>query len=428
MIERSIIQSRGAKNVVLENGQPGFQFQLRNPNYRGVQASLIDGIDVTLNGKSYPSETANWTLQGQTYSLPEVLNSTTVRWQLDELATITIPVDAPLPNGIYDLQVCVYIRRPYIPGPFCRSPFRASAKVVVVNSGELTGPQLSVSTYSYTGDMYTLMTLEDVMADIADIGATGIEMLAEGNIPGYPTPSNAWRDEWFGLLDKYQLTPTNLVTWVDTAMWYNKDLTVEQGTAQIRHDLQLAKSLGFTSIRPKFGVTTLELDPHPIWQESVLRSLDLAEELDIVICPEIHSPTPIKHKVTQDYIEFINTHKSSKFKLMIDTGIFQTAPCDDGHEGIEVKGGKRPPFLEPLNVPMADLQEILQHVYFIQTKFFEIDDQLNDLHIPWQPIVETLQNAGWKGWLSSEYEGRREPYRGRDQVRRQHALLRNLLK
>ena len=52
MIERSIIQSRGAKNVVLENGQPGFQFQLRNPNYRGVQASLIDGIDVTLNGKS----------------------------------------------------------------------------------------------------------------------------------------------------------------------------------------------------------------------------------------------------------------------------------------------------------------------------------------------------------------------------------------
>ena len=299
MIERSIIQSRGAKNVVLENGQPGFQFQLRNPNYRGVQASLIDGIDVTLNGKSYPSETANWTLQGQTYSLPEVLNSTTVRWQLDELATITIPVDAPLPNGIYDLQVCVYIRRPYIPGPFCRSPFRASAKVVVVNSGELTGPQLSVSTYSYTGDMYTLMTLEDVMADIADIGATGIEMLAEGNIPGYPTPSNAWRDEWFGLLDKYQLTPTNLGTWVDTAMWYNKDLTVEQGTAQIRHDLQLAKSLGFTSIRPKFGVTTLELDPHPIWQESVLRSLDLAEELDIVICPEIHSPTPIKHKITR---------------------------------------------------------------------------------------------------------------------------------
>lgn len=38
MIERSIIQSRGARNITLKDGQPGFQFQLRNPNYRGVQA------------------------------------------------------------------------------------------------------------------------------------------------------------------------------------------------------------------------------------------------------------------------------------------------------------------------------------------------------------------------------------------------------
>lgn len=428
MIERSIIQSRGAKNVTLANGKPGFQLQLRNPNYRGVQASLIDGIDITLNNKTYSADAAIWTLQGQTYSLAELRQSEAVRWQLDELATVTIEVDEPLQNGVYEVNACIYIRRPYIPGHFSRSPFRTSAKVVVVNAQPLSGPQLSVSTYSYTGDMYTLLTLEDVMADIADLGATGIEMLAEGNIPGYPQPTNAWQDEWFRLLETYRLTPTNLGTWVDTTMWLDKDLTVDQGEAQIKHDLQLAKSLGFTSIRPKFGVTTMELDPHPIWQESVLRSLDLAEKLDIVICPEIHSPTPIKHKVTQDYIRFIEEHKSSKFKLMIDTGIFQTEPCDDGHEGIEVKGGKRPPFLEPLKVPMSDLQEILQHVYFIQTKFFEIDDQLNDLHIPWDGIVDTLQSAGWNGWLSSEYEGRREPYRGRDQVRRQHALLRNLLK
>ena len=32
------------------------------------------------------------------------------------------------------------------------------------------------------------MTLEDVFADIADLGATGIEILGEGNLPNYPTP------------------------------------------------------------------------------------------------------------------------------------------------------------------------------------------------------------------------------------------------
>jgi len=40
--------------------------------------------------------------------------------------------------------------------------------------------------------------------------------------------------------------------------------------------------------------------------------------------------------------------------------------------------------------------------------------------------VRTLGDGGYAGWLSSEYEGRREPYRGREQVRRQHALLRSL--
>ena len=82
--------------------------------------------------------------------------------------------------------------------------------------------------------------------------------------------------------------------------------------------------------------------------------------------------------------------------------------------------------MEPLAVPMSDLIEVLPHVHFIQTKFFEIDDDLRDLHIPWAEIVSTLAESGWSGWLSSEYEGRREPYRGRDQVRRQHALMRQL--
>ena len=72
---------------------------------------------------------------------------------------------------------------------------------------------------------------------------------------------------------------------------------------------------------------------------------------------------------------------------------------------------------------MTDLVSVLPHVHFIQAKFFEIDDDLHDLHVPWTEIVPTLEQAGWQGWLSSEYEGRRDPYRGRDQVRRQHALL-----
>ncbi|MFJ9180628.1 DUF6379 domain-containing protein [Streptomyces sp. NPDC102360] len=425
MLERTIIQQRGFRNVVGNGAVTGFQLRLRNPNYRGIAASLVDGVEIVIDGEKHAPEQSRWTLQGRTFTLDALRASTDVRWQLDEDAVVTVDHPGGLGAGVHRIEVAIHLRRPYIPEIAGPSVFRATATgTIVPATGGTQGLNYGVSLYSYSGDLYTSMSLEDSMADIADLGATGIEILGEGNIPGYPRPDAGWIDTWHRLLDRYGLTATNYGAWVDTAMWRERDLTAEEGRAQLETDLRLAKALGFTSIRPKFGVVSPDLEPHPIWQPAVERVLDLAADLDIVICPEIHSPTPIKHPVTQGYLDFIERTGSDHFKLLIDTGIFQTAPVDDGHEGFE--GKKRPAFLEPLAVPMADLVEVLPQVHFIQAKFFEIDDELHDLHIPWADLVTTLHDAGWNGWLSSEYEGRREPYWGRDQVRRQHALLRGL--
>ncbi len=427
MLDRQILQGRGLRNVE-ENGHvTGFQFDVRNPNYRGVAGSLLDGIEVIVDGEKFDDQTPIWSLQGRTLTLDELRRSTDLRWNLDEVATITVPKPGGLATGVHHFDLCIYLRRSYFPPEMERSAFRSSGKGVIVPAVPAGGLRFGVSTYSYSTDIYTSMTLEDAMADIADIGASGFEILGEGNVPGYPKPPAAWIDNWFVMLDRYGLTPTNFGSWVDTTMWRDRNLTAAEGAAQIQLDLRLASKLGFTSIRPKFGVTSFDLVPHPIWEESVERSLDLAAKLNLVICPEIHSPTPIRHPVTQAYIDFIERTGSEHFRLLIDTGIFQTAPVDDGHDGVEEKGKKRPTFLEPLAVPMSDLREVLKYVYFFQTKFFEINDDLVDLHVPWQEILDVLMESGWSGWLSSEYEGRREPYRGRDQVRRQHALMRSLL-
>ncbi len=427
MLEYDVIQGRGFANVVEDGRVTGFQLQLRNPNYRGNGASMLDGIEVVVDGERVPDHVPLWTLQGRTFTLDELRTSTDVRWHLDEPATITVPKPGGLTPGVHALEVTVYLRRSYFPPLIARSTFTAARSGVIVPPAADGGLRYCVSTYSYTGDIYTSMTLEDVLADVADLGATGIEILGEGNIPEYPLPDPAWIDTWHGLLQRYGLTATNYGSWVDTTMWADRDLTVEEGAAQIQLDLRLAKQLGFSSVRPKFGVTSWELDPHPIWEEAVERSLDLAAELDVVICPEIHAPTPIKHPVTQGYIDFIERTGSKHFKLLIDTGIFQTAPVLENAEDLGAEEGEIPAPLRALAVPMSDLAEVLPHTHFIQAKFFEIDDDLHDLHVPWREIVETLQAAGWSGWLSSEYEGRREPGRGRDQVRRQHALVRSLV-
>ncbi|WP_241038565.1 C-glycoside deglycosidase beta subunit domain-containing protein [Blastococcus litoris] len=426
MLDHNVIQGRGFRNVVQDGRVTGFQFVLRQPNYRGTAGSLLDGVGVVVDGERIPDHVPLWTVQGRTYTLDELRASTDVRWQLDEPAVITVPKPGGLATGVHRLEVVVYLRRPYFPPAVSRTTFTAAATGVIVPPAPEGGLKFGVSTYSYTGDIYTLMTLEDVLADVADLGATGIEILGEGNIPGYPAPDAAWVDTWHGLLDRYGLTATNYGSWIDTTMWRDRDLTVDEGAAQLQLDLRLAAQLGFTSVRPKFGVTSWELDPHPIWEGVVERSLDLAADLDVVICPEIHAPTPIKHRATQGYVDFIERTGTKHFKLLIDTGIFNTEPVLELSEEIEVEDGEIPMHLRPLAVPMADLVEVLPHVHFIQAKFAEVDDDLNDLHVPWGQIIPTLQEAGWSGWLSSEYEGRRDPYRGRDQVRRQHALLRSL--
>ena len=123
MLDVAVIQGRGFRNVLEDGRVTGFQFQLRNPNYRGVAASLLDGIDVVVDGERIPEHVPLWTLQGRTFTLDELRASTDVRWQLDEPATITVPKPGGLSVGVHRLEVTLYLRRSYFPPMVSRTPF-----------------------------------------------------------------------------------------------------------------------------------------------------------------------------------------------------------------------------------------------------------------------------------------------------------------
>src|SRR3954470_8069815 len=123
MLDFGIIQGRGFRNVVEEGRVTGFSFQLRNPNYRGTAASLLDGVEVVVDGERFPDHVPLWTLQGRTFTLDELRRTTDVRWQLDEVATITVPKEGGLSVGVHDLAVTLFLRRPYFPPAVARSSF-----------------------------------------------------------------------------------------------------------------------------------------------------------------------------------------------------------------------------------------------------------------------------------------------------------------
>lgn len=428
LLERDLIQSVGFRNVREGDRITGFQLRLRMPSYRGMAASLIDGVAVRVGDLvDVPADVPLWTLQGRTHTRAELWESDDLRWPLEDAAIITVPHEGGLPDGVHEVSIELRLRMSYIPQEHQPSTYNVTRHVTL--SPEATGApfRYGVSLYSFMTDYGTVIDLETAMAGIADLGATGIEILGEGHIPNYPNPSEEWVDDWFRLLEKYSLEPTNYGSWIDTRLHSSgpngRDMTVEEGAAQLQRDLRLAKRLGFRFVRPKIGVVSSDLVPHPIWTEVVEQSLPLAEELDVIICPEIHSPTPIKHEVVDEYIEFIQRTGTKHFGILIDTGIFQDRP-------IPLKPGelpgRRPAFLDGIGVDPADFAAVAPYVVFVQAKFHDIDESLEDQQIPWEPVLRAMRDAGYTGYLSSEYEGEREPWRSIEQVRRQHSLMRQV--
>lgn len=424
LLERDLIQSVGFRNVVDGDRITGFQLRVRMPSYRGMAASLIDGIAVKVGnlvevGPNVPL----WTFGGETHTLTELWESDGLRWQLEDAAVVTVPLDGGLPQGVHEVSIELRLRMSYIPEEHQPSVYRETKHVTLSPEGSGGPFQYGVSLYSFMGDFGTVLDLETSLAAIADIGATGVEILGEGHVPNYPEPPAAWIDRWFELLDTYSLEPTNYGSWIDTRLHPGRSMTAEEGARTLQRDLRLAKQLGFRFVRPKIGVVSSDLVPDPIWTEAVERSLDTAHDLDIVICPEIHSPTPIKHPVVEEYVALIERTGTKHFGLLLDTGIFQDRP-------IPLRPGEtretRPAFLDGIGVDPADIADIAEHVVFIQAKFHDIDDALEDQQIPWEPVLRALKDAGYTGFLSSEYEGEREPWRSIEQLRRQHSLIRRI--
>ena len=65
---------------------------------------------------------------------------------------------------------------------------------------EATGLHRGISIYSYSAEYGVSKSLEDCFADMADMGAKGLEILANTHIENYPYPTADWVANWRRLL------------------------------------------------------------------------------------------------------------------------------------------------------------------------------------------------------------------------------------
>lgn len=325
-----------------------------------------------------------------------------------------------------------------------------------------------VTLYCYQEEYYTrTMTVEDCIAEASDIGAYGIEILAEAMVPDFPNPCDRWVDLWHGWMDRYHTKPICYDQFQETKLYKDRQLTDQEAVDNMLRDLRLAKRLGFKVMR---GIAWTPL-------EHIKKALPYAEEYDVKIALEIHSPIPLMGDRTKQCLDMIAETNTKYFGFVPDFSLFAKRPprVERAHkirEGVLTE--KVAAYLEKAydaGVPFEkaaaeakkmgyheedhgygtyldevynrgffgtarndpkDLLKIMPYIFHIHAKFWEVTDDFHEYSIPYEEIIPVLIEGGYEGYLSSEYEGQRFTQDlfdtdSCDAVRRHQLMLRRLL-
>jgi sugar phosphate isomerase/epimerase len=476
------IRQHGFHNISGPGGVTGFQLLVQSPYYRGVWFSLIEGVDVTVDGETFDNSKTRFKLGERTYTWAEMETIGDKLWPWLEPATVIVDKPGGLKPGVHDVAVVIKIRISYM--PFNPVGHFANAKLVLMPTAPelaaLPKPRLAASLYSYNGDLQAgTMTLEQCLGDLADMGAEGFEFLPEAIIPGYPNPSEAWLKQWFAWLEKYKLTPIAVDGSCDTKLYKSRKLTAQEIADLIIADLKLAHRLGCKGYRgmgsswpAALGVSgnvsvksewTTGITPFEIYD----KVLPTAEKLDVRIGEELHIPFLIKSEWLHQTIDYINKRSTRHLGFVPDMSIFvrrppksldpeqfvqrglarkvvdyilqareQLVPEHEAKSKVQEMGGGTPALqltamiyhlsysTRERNEP-EQLKELIPYIVHIHGKCYEIAEDLSDENsIPYNEIVPVLACGGYNGFISTEYEGDRAPYAASQQVRRQQLMIR----
>lgn len=316
----------------------------------------------------------------------------------------------------------------------------------------------SISLYSYQDEYYDgKLDLEGCLRETAKTGATGVELLAEQMIKKFPNPieDEAFRANWFALLDKYGLVPSCYDAFLENRIFSNRTLSLGEQVNMMKRDIRLAHLLGFPVLR------TLVSTPMDV----IEGSLDYAEEMNVKIGLEVHAPFSLNSGWADGYMEMINRTGTKYFGFVPDMGIFcknipdvlrdkarrqgASEECikivdeayakrvSDGFikikydldlgkanmeyrmangmkemmEAVEKAGGGPADMMyagSSFTYSWSDPQDIIDNIDYIfhtHAKFYNVHEDYTETAVAIPEVVEAFKKAGYKGFLSSEYEG-----------------------
>lgn len=323
------------------------------------------------------------------------------------------------------------------------------------------GLKLGTTLFSFTNEYHArTCSFEQLLARVAEQGlGPGLEIVGFQSIRGFPAVSDGFAERFRELMALHQLEPSCLAVNADAAIRRGSMMSVDQAVAYHVPQLEAAAKLGFPVVRLQFM-----LQP-----EAVRRLVPLAEKLGLKMGPEIHAPLTVQSppvlafrelfaQIDSPCLGFIPDFGSSAVTLpatYLENLRSQGIPEHLLQIALDVWHTKRdaawkreefarrvaphqadPTVISALSVMFAILSsqeveawsEIMPQVIHIHGKFYDFDADGNETSIPYPQLLPLFVNAGYQGYMSSEWEGslysRADAF---EMVRKHQALARRIL-
>jgi sugar phosphate isomerase/epimerase len=259
---------------------------------------------------------------------------------------------------------------------------------------------------------------------------------------------------------EFGTTPIATDMFLDRKRYKNRLLTLDEGIASLQLDIDIAVKLGASIIRVIINT------PPEVVEGCASYAMDHGVQLAV----EVHSPMRFDHRWVVQHLEVIHRIDNGYVGLLADmstfvarlprivtakalrdgatpelvkhiAAVYELQPHDLHTLAAEIAWAGGTPADMGLvaaatwysSLPPEVLTEHIPHLFHIQAKFYEMTDELVEYSIPYDRLIQVLVEGGYKGYLSSEYEGTQyiqdvEEVDSIEQVRRQHLMFERLLR
>ena len=103
MFDKYIIVTQGFRNTTTDGGTPdtvsGYELGIRLPYYRGLGLSMVESIDLIVDGTPVPAESLTLTVHGNSYAVTDLATVFDDRWEMGEIATLRVAQPGGLAPG-----------------------------------------------------------------------------------------------------------------------------------------------------------------------------------------------------------------------------------------------------------------------------------------------------------------------------------------